>query len=261
MKKKLLITLGDSFTEGVGCYDYTYPIHDGDKIFRPTEYQLNRFNKFGWPNLLGKKLNYDTVINLGWGGSGHSAHAKLFIEKIIGKDFSEYDVLVIWMLTSSSRFSFYSHGRISQFGPINDDNSQVLIERGYLSILGDVLFDSCLESIFYIKCVEQICENNSFNLLITSWENTSFDEIKKFHNSNYYMKEVNGPVAFLTYGEYKSKICCHPNEKGYEVFSENMFESIQKFNPHLINKSEVLDFTYIYDGIPKNWNNIKFPFT
>lgn len=260
MKKKLLITLGDSFTEGVGCYDYTKPESTYNIL---NEYQLNRFHELGWPNRIGKKLNYDKVINLGWGGSSNSAHVKLFVEKILPRNFSDYDVLVIWMLTSPERFSFYSNGQISQFLPslILDGEEGSKLEEAYIYEIKDLQEDSILETVFYIRCLEQMCQNNSFDLFITSWCDATFiNKIKTRYDSQYFMKSVNNePIAFLPYNKYeiyKSKICGHPNEDGYEQFAINMFESIKKFNPHLIGKNEVEKFEWEWDGAPKEWNHL-----
>lgn len=260
MKKKLLITLGDSFTEGIGCYDYRKPestYHIGD------EYHQNRFHELGWPNRLGKKLNYDKVINLGWGGSSNSAHVKLFVEKILPHDFSEYDVLVIWMLTSPERFSFYSNGEISQFLPglVVEGEEGTKLEQAYIHEIKDLYEDSILETVFYIRCLEQMCQNNSFDLLITSWCDGNFIEnIKRRYPSKYFMKWVNNkPIAFLPYDEYeiyKSRVCGHPNEKGYEQFAINMMESILIHTPQFINKNKVEKFEWEWEGKPKRWNHL-----
>ena len=257
MKKKLLITLGDSFTEGVGCYDYSKPEETWNIL---NEYQQNRFHELGWPNRLGKKLNYDKVINLGWGGSANSAHVKLFVEKILPKDFSDYDVLVVWMLTSAERFSFHSHGCISQYLPnlVASGEPGSPLEVAYVNTIDDLENDSILETIFYIKCLEQICENNSYNLLITSWIDSSHSKIKKLYNSKYLMKEVDGnPIAYLPNREdeaiYISKVCNHPNELGYEKIACNMIESIEKYNSYLINKNKVQNFEWEWSGNPTHW--------
>jgi hypothetical protein len=257
MKKKLLITMGDSVTEGVGCYDYSKISDTSNLSLEEERYQTQRFHTYGWPNRLGKKLNYDKVINIGWAGSGQSAHVKLLFEKIIGKDFSEYDVLIVWLLSEPSRFSFYSYGRISQFLPNMAGKYGHELEVAYIKDIGNIEQDSNLETIFYIKCMEQICENNNFNLQITSWHNHSFNYIKQLYNSKYYMKSTNNnPICSIMKGEYKSKICEHPNEKGYEIISQNMFNSIQKYNPNLINQNKVDKFEWIWDGYPNQWNNI-----
>ena len=81
MKKKLLITLGCSCTEGVGCYDLSI---NPEKLtylkLPPKELRLTRqrFHRLGWPNRVGRKINADKVLNLGVGGSSNSAHLKLF---------------------------------------------------------------------------------------------------------------------------------------------------------------------------------------
>lgn len=253
--------MGDSVTEGVGCYDYSKMSNPNLNIYElPTEeyqYQSNRFHELGWPNRLGKKLNYDKVINIGWSGSGQSAHVKLLFEKIIEKDFSEYDVLIVWLLSDPSRFSFYSYGMISQFLPNMAKKNGHELEVAYIKDIGDFYKDSILESIFYIKCVEQICQNNNFNLQITAWQNDFFNRVSQLYNSKYYMKSTNNnPICSIMEGEYKSKICHHPNEKGYEIISQNMFNSIQKYNPNLINQNKVDKFEWIWDGSPIKWDII-----
>lgn len=255
-KKKLLITVGDSYTEGVGCYDYTMPLNKNENGKIEFDHQTHRFHELGWPNRLGKKLNYNKVINIGNGGSSQSFHLKLFFEKILTRDFTNYDVLVVWMLTSPERFSFYSDGKISQYYPVNDWDVSNELERGYLTCIGDIENDSILETIFYIKSMEQICQNNNFKLLITSWDLISFDKIKKIYKSDSYMEETDGPIAFFVHGDYQSKVCGHPNERGYEKYAENMFNSIKKYNSDLINQNYVENFEWEWDGDVLNWKNL-----
>lgn len=262
-KKKLLITSGDSYTEGAGCFDFSkIPHHIKHIDDLPEEEAIHQSyysHEFGWPNRLGKKLNYDKVINLGLGGSGQSAHVKLFFEKIIGNDFSDYEVLVIWMLSEPARFSFYSNGILSQFLPNTYGNDSHELEIAYIKNIKNIFYDSILETIFYIKCMEQVCENNKFNLLITSWERQSFAEIKNKYKSKFYFNETDGFIANVpTEGEYKSRICSHPNEKGYELISENMFNSIKKYHSDLLNQNEVEKFEWVWDGQPDRWNLDKF---
>lgn len=263
MKKKLLITMGDSVTEGIGCYDYSKMSNPNVTYYElpkeEAEYQLDRFHELGWPNRLGKKLNYDKVINLGWGGSGQSAHVKLLFEKIIGKDFSEYDVLVVWMLSEPARFSFYSGGTIRQFMPHLAGVDGHEMELSYIKDIEDIESDSILETIFYIKCVEQICENNNFNLQITSWHQDSNKKIFEIYPSKYHMKPYQSSYIAKVFNDdldKSSKVCSHPNENGYEDIAQNMFNSISKFNPQLINKNKVEKFEWRWVGEPKKWNNI-----
>ena len=60
-KIDLIITNGDSFTDGAGTSEqYAY------------ENNLNRINQYGWPEILSKKLNIP-LINLAKGGSSNEA--------------------------------------------------------------------------------------------------------------------------------------------------------------------------------------------
>lgn len=263
MKKKLLVAMGDSFTEGVGCYDYSKMSNPNVDItelpLEEGEYQSLRFHTYGWPNRLGKKLNYDKVINLGWGGSGQSAHVKLLFEKIIEKDLSDYDVLVVWLISEPSRFSFYSYGRISQFLPNMYDKFGHGMESAYIQDIGDLYNDSILETIFYIKCVEQICQNNGFDLQISGWHHGTLQRIFNIYPSKYEMKPYESPYIAKTFDDdsgMTSKVCNHPNEKGYEHIAENMYNSIKKYHSHLINKNKVENFEWIWEGNPKNWEQL-----
>ena len=260
-KKKLLITMGDSVTEGVGCYDYSkmskmVPYSSLDHNERI--YQTNRFHELGWPNRLGKKLNYDRVINIGLGGTGQSAHVKLFFEKILPQDLSEYDVLVVWLLTEPSRFSFYCNGVIKSFQPDYSDDANEL-SSAYFKQIFDLYNDSILETIFYIKTIEQVCQNNNFNLQITSWDFHSLRRIFKIHRSNSEMIDVFNN-SFLKINsnldEYTSLVCSHPNEKGYEILSEAMFDSIRKHKPEYINKNKTSNLEWQWIGSPIKWKNI-----
>ena len=67
MKPKLLITLGCSLTEGVGCYNLDLlPKNPNQDYFLDLKLEKHskRFLKYGWPNVLGNHLNYDLVINM-----------------------------------------------------------------------------------------------------------------------------------------------------------------------------------------------------
>lgn len=260
-KPRLLITIGDSLTEGTGCYDlelikkhnitqqdnyYNYNNPYNKKFEEFYNNSIEGFHELGWPNKLGKKLNYDKVINIGASGSSTSAHLKLFVEKILPKNLSKYDVLVIWMLTDSQRISFYTNGKITGF------NAGTELHNEYVNTSSDIFYDSTLETIFYIKCMEEICKNNNFDLLITAFGRPAFNQIRSMYDSKYYMKENDGELTFLCSldASQMSSICQHPNEFGYEIFSENMFESIQKYNPNFINKNKVNKFEWEWDGAP-----------
>jgi hypothetical protein len=241
MKPKLLITLGCSYTEGVGCYDLsTIP----KEITRKNYYQselyseiynknLDKFHENGWPNKVGRKLGFDEVINLGLGGSSNSGHLKLFIEKFYDSDLSNYDVLIIWMMSDPSRFSFYSNGYNNNF-ILNNFFQSKEIETAYLNLIKDVDHDTLLEQVFYMKLMEQFCENKNYKLIFTYWS-----PVNKKLNSYFKTKKLLTPhyEDILDMGEdfenYHSPICWHPNEAGYEVIANKIVQNIKIYHPYV----------------------------
>lgn len=256
MKPKLLISMGCSWTEGVGCYDpNTIPPNVNENNFLGSrEYKdifiknSNRFHELGWPNRLGKKLGYDKVINLGTAGSSNSGQLKLFTEKYLEKDLSEYDVLIVWYLTESARFSFYSGGYNKNF-TFSDDAP---IEKAYLNMLEDVEIDTSLEQIFYMKLMEQICENKGYNLLFTSWLSSN---INLYYQSKYFLspgfKQIIPTSDTDEYKKYKSILCAHPNEKGYQIISDKIYNEIKQNHSYLIANPPKETIEWEWDGYHK----------
>ena len=191
MKKKLLITMGCSYTEGVGCYDVDKMSKSVHYALLPREEEIiqrKNFHRLGWPNRLGKKLGYDKVINLGLGGSSTSGQVKQFFEKHVDKDLSEWDVLIVWLLSEPSRISFYKNGCIENFCP--SDSNTMYVE--YLKWINQTNYDSdvdlFLENIFHIKIIEQLCESKGYSLLLTpAYKSELFIKIQSLHKSKYYL--------------------------------------------------------------------------
>jgi len=245
VKKKLLITMGCSFTEGMGCYDEKLQkklnISKGEGLVLPWSSNYNKlfldskpsFHEHGWPVKVGKMLGYDNLINLGLSGSSTSGQVKLFMEKFSTINFSEYDcVNIIWMLTDPSRFSFYLHYINRDFHPGLGDEG---ISKEYLKMVDSINFDFTLEQIFYIKVMEQICKGNDIKLLITHWDGDMFDELNKMYNSNSYMKTTSSfPIDFSRYPSLRSNLCAHPNKLGYEHVATKMVDVIKKFHSNFV---------------------------
>jgi hypothetical protein len=252
MKKKLLITMGCSFTEGVGCWDLdSLPenLTTSHPDYRKFWYENKpNFHKLGWPNRLGKKLGYDKVINLGLGGSSTSGQAKWVFNEYLNKDFSEWDVLVVWLLSDASRISFYKDGEIvnQMNNPDYPDNHAY---NGYIKFLSDSKTfneDLILEQLFYRNIIKTICELKSYNFLTFNLYSANNNHI--FHKFNRNDKTYS-PI-FLDKGvpgEYFSKICSHWNELGYEYVATNMYNWIKCNFTNLVNDK-------INDEIEWEWN-------
>jgi len=258
MKPKLLITMGDSNTEGVGCWS------DDINEYTPEIYSANieRFHTFGWPPRLQMKLNYDYLINLGMGGSSDSHQLKSFIENITDEELEKYDVLVIWMMTFSGRFSFYRNKQV--FSVQASDYSNVespeinKLAMGYVNFINDVTEDSALEQLYHIRVFNKICKDSNIKFLFTSLDKTQYTFLKEnaaehfmtSNNLDIYGKEIY--PAFHLNPEYKSRLCLHPNELGYEFIAENMFNIIQENFPHLVNGNHTVEFEREWRGL-KQW--------
>ena len=259
MKKKLLITLGCSYTEGVGCYNESLfnstTIHEMRIELRNEDfynYLRPYFHENGWPNRLGKKLKYDKVINLGKAASSTSGQLKVFFDLYYNNKFEGYDTTIIWLLTDPSRFSFYTEGTVRNFQPAQINNNIEYpgksLKKGYVEYINNLKVDPLFDQLFYVKSMESYCESNDFNLLLLSTQNLYEILMKYFHKSTNYISQDPINIFSTITNEMTSPICYHPNEVGYEKFADKMFELIKENHPHLINTISPNNFEWEWNG-------------
>lgn len=240
MKKKLLLTLGCSFTEGLGCYGDDVTKEEIDSIksgIIPNKF-TKRFQEYGWPKTLYNLLNYDELINLGKMGASTSGNLKYLSEKYLDKDLSDYEVLVIWQLPEVGRISFYIYSedwkdyRIQNF-ILNEDDS---FSEEIINKVKHPYETGIREQIFYIKMMEQICENKGWNLILLPTAIETYEKLNELYSSKHFFSE---PLDFIDFPKegYFSPICLHPNEKGYKFIGERIYKLIDKDFKHLLNKS------------------------
>ncbi len=111
--------------------------------------------------------------------------------------------------------------------------------------------------------MEQICENNNYQLLITSWVRDLIPKINKIYPSKHFVK----PISFqpwdvtnlkkFTESHYSEMGCGHPNEKGYTLIAQNLYEVIIKNHQNFIQGNEKLEIEMIYDGDVVDWKKNK----
>jgi len=179
--------------------------------------------KYGWPHLVSKELGFNELINLARCGSSTSGQLKLFLEQ----DFTNQDVYIIWMLTSPVRFSFYRNGTICNINPTVPSE----IGKAYVDFLRYTTLDTCLEQVFYVKCMYNICKANNYKLIITYWDTTSMETQKLDSINDYYLTP--SPENIMPYDlSLRSPICKHPNEKGYEYMANKIISYIDKNHRH-----------------------------
>jgi len=259
MKKKLLITLGCSYTEGVGCWNESLftTTSTRAKILETHDenfYNSQRpyFHEFGWPNRLGKKMGYDKVINLGKAASSTSGQLKVFFDLYYNNKFEEYETTIIWLLTDPSRFSFYSEGTIRNFQPSqfnkNEESPTKSLNGGYIEFINNLKIDPLFDQLVYIKSMESYCKSNNFNLLLLSTQNLYEVLMKYFHKSHNYISQEPINIFSVLTEKMISPICGHPTEIGYERFAVKMFELIKENHPYLINKNPSENFKWEWNG-------------
>lgn len=259
MKKKLLITLGCSFTEGVGCYEPSLLDEKGNPLFdHLTVYDasLDRFHRYGWPARLQEKLKYDCLWNLGAGGASNSSSVKQWFDVMSNESLSkQYDVLVVWMVTFAARISFYKGGRVFPLIPngINGRQGQALYEN-YIDFLGDDFKkDTLLETLFYVKIIKNICSLAGYNFLYLNVDNEEGKELdlmlKSPAKSLNPMLQGTGPIE----STYDFAYCGHPTESSYELIAEKIFQAISKKHEFLINSHTPETFEMKYLGTPNQW--------
>ena len=263
MKKRLLITLGDCYTEGVGCYepsvltDEKLPRGVGKK-FEVYSKSLDRFHNFGWPSVLQKRLKYDSLWNLGYWGASNSQLVKRWME-LFGDDnlSKEYDVLVLWMVGLAERMSFYKKGKITSFNAMVDSASDLYYT--YVKFLGDDAHKNMLlETYFYVNTIQTICKLSNYNFLYINVDHnqgTILDSlIKSSASLNLLYKTLyphNNSILDVS-GDNKS-FCDHPNEQGYENIANVLYDLILQHHPHLLNNQEPPEYTMKYLGTPRQW--------
>ena len=252
MKKRLLITLGCSFTEGVGCYGNHNELlgDDGCERFR------KRFHKYSWPAQLVKLLNYDKLINLGYGGSSTSGQIKVFMQKYEHEYFKDYEVLCLWFLSEPTRLSFYNDGHVKNVQVTNP--TDMLFTKGYLQQISDITKDPLLDQLFYVKSMAQICMNKNWNFLTFHTDSSMIGHIKEFDKNNYWLHD--SYLSDLDDSKL-SNICSHPNEKGYELIANKIYNNIKDKNPNLINNEHKEDdeIEMIYNGESENYYSSEKP--
>lgn len=257
MKQKLLITMGCSLTEGVGCYDMEHaPFPDisykDKEYFDFYNFSKPRFHQLGWPNRLGQKLGYDKVLNLGKAGSSPSGNVKNFIDRYQNYDFSKWEVLLIWMVPSPTRISFYTSEILHDYIPtLKDKNTEIGAE--YLKLLQDVDIDSSMEAIFYIKLMIELCKNRNFNFLYFNLDYDTDKLWRKIYDSPHHLYQNHGDYAPWIYennnvSKFTSSVCHHPNEVGYENIAKKTFDRIKIKFPKFINKITPSNFEWEWDG-------------
>ena len=260
--------MGCSMTQGVGCYDTS--TFDIDEVKGWENFKLNfnkpktyknfkdirlinkknekRFLEYSWGSILQEKLKYDCFINMGIGGSSTSGQVKLFYEKLSYlKSLVEYDVLLVWLLPVPYRFSFYTKGTNADVMPgshaWHEKTNYSKIDDAYIKFIEDLWYDSFLEQKFYKDIIKLSAEHLGFKFLYTSVVDQVNNPCISLFNSMFeddcnlslLNKEPLCPSEDKNPELFSVLMCHHPNEKGYKLIGEGIFERIKLYDSSLLN--------------------------
>lgn len=251
MSKKLLITLGDSWTVGVGCYteQFLKLVHNFQK---PVDGELydqyiidvneNRFYEFGWPKVCADILNYE-LLNLAQAAGSNGLMAKRFIHEDYANLKNIYEkVTVVFLLTDPHRHVLYTNGGtigITTRGFTFTGNefrqdkfkSKNVSDELYNWYVNEVVPTGALnETIFNLRCIEYFCKACGYDFY---W-GTAFTPVNEILNSykqdNCLHDDRFSCMAKLIQSNYKNgegiAPCQHPNEKGYELIGKYIAREI-----------------------------------
>lgn len=245
MKPKLLITLGCSLTKGYGSWDYSI-VPGTQKIWNYEYPQIKNFEelhediflKNSWPYKLQRKLGFDKLLNFGINGSSVSEQAKAFSEKMIDENFEDYDVTLIWLVTFSDRISFYKGGEIQSYNSYSDTD----LYKEYINEIIWLETDTRLEMISYIKLIREICRGKKWNFLFSTadvYEEPFISEYyKKSIEENIYIPQIGKTIInMLGKSELSSRICDHPNQLGYTILCDKIYQWIRLNKPEYLNET------------------------
>jgi hypothetical protein len=225
--ENLLITLGDSWTQGVGCYpdEFLKQFYSG-KItaiqLGELAYDVDYFSKRSWPAQLSQDIKYD-LINLAKGGSANSFSAKTLLSEF-DEDLSKYkNVVVVWILSEPSRFSFYSNNIIQSWLPAwphQNRASTYKFLQSYFEEVAPSFNDDVKETEFYLKAVDYYCKAKGYKFAYGS-AFTNFEGFEDISNN------IHKYTTYKNFNVMLSNIdkcalyapCGHPNEVGYQYMS------------------------------------------
>jgi hypothetical protein len=186
----------------------------------------DRFYEMGWPSILTDTLECD-LINYGAGGDSNSACVKRLINEYDNDYKQEYDhVTVIWLLTSSHRFSFYTDKQLKSFSPVGKHTDPIF--KTYIKDVVKSDDDAYLETAFYLKTMQYYCNAKGYNFIYGSaWENIKpLNEIINLDNNLHRFTPISCFADLLLTSD-KSH-CLHPNEQGYKKIAEYLYKIISK---------------------------------
>lgn len=252
-KENLLITIGDSWTQGFGSYPddiikkygnppvFPTPDKAAPDVKKDMDFLYNEYMpKNSWANVLAKKIDYD-LINLGSGGFANSAIAKTFYNNVVRNSYSNYKkVLVIALMSSPARISFYVNAsflnlNLASIGNMDNKDHKVFSSY-FLKKIQPLHSDQCLESLYHLQSIKALCGEKGFNFYYSTAFTSidDFDESKinpsliKIDDSKYNLTPQDMSCYRELLNDNEISKCYHPNELGHIKIANRMYKELRR---------------------------------
>lgn len=229
--KNLLITIGCSFIEGAGATSHdTHFYCDEEKV------------KHGIGHNLQKKLNYDTLINIGIGSSGIERQLEYFLLNVdLERIKSEYEKITLFLfVTFPTRWNKYING---ESVPITIEEMNLIPKIKNNQNPKNSYEDAVREQSMYINIFNELCKSNNWNFIWACVDDIQEEIYKNLNLVNsiedLMPSQFEGNQSWIPYvildREKWRASDGHPNKDGYKFISNKMVEWIQKNRPELKN--------------------------
>lgn len=234
---KLLITLGDSWTYGVGSYNQELlkkyekiDIEKNEEVIQKLYMNsLEDFKENSWPTIF-SQLNDMKLINLSSGGESNIGQIKKLYEMdIIKLNQKHQHITAIYIPSIPSRLGFYSNGLIESYQVSDTEKSNMTdsheiknhseFMKYYIDNIVVEFSDLEKELLYCLNSYKYFCEYHNikwffgFSYFHPTNIFNSFGHIDRM--LNYYDKSQ----EIKDYGSYLSSSdfawCGHPNKDGY----------------------------------------------
>jgi hypothetical protein len=269
VKKRLLITVGDSYTLGVGSYNplvvkvynELLPTMSKEEKWAWEEIFHDYYLNHGWPTYLQKLLKCDHLINCSRGGSSNSGIVKTFMELYENETFSEYEVNLVWGMTWPERISFYAGAKtpfikdhvpnMKQMSSVNDlliteskpwDSLQkVNLRKAYVEFINNIPHDTVREALFYKSILHMMCKYRGWNFSFWWCDKSTRNYITKLHPGPEFYQDVvipnesNGNIYKPLRVDDR-----HCNEEGYKKIAQDIFNAMQQRQPQCLPPNDYL---------------------
>jgi len=228
-----LVTMGCSFSQGDGCYDFSLGDAENDFINFREDNMDNFLHKCIGSNIQ-ERFGYEKFINYAYAGSSNESQFLLFFNQLP----QDENVTIIWQQTFYHRYFQLANRRTMDAGLHYEWVVRAMQEKMEKLNLTDwdVEQDTRFHTLLRIQSLYEYCKIRNWKLLIWTWMGNEYEHLIKLFPklksiiipySNPFDREM-GELP----NEWISKIPNdpHPNEIGYKIISDGLCDSIVKNN-------------------------------